>query len=200
MLRVALTGGIATGKSYVAKQLVARGIPVIDADRLAHGVMAAGTEATATILGRFGSTIAADDGSIDRAKLGPIVFGDPSARRDLEQIVHPAVYRAIAAAVRGFELSGDAKIVVVDIPLLFETGHEQQFDRVIVTTCRPETQIQRLVARGLSEAAARQRLEAQLPNSEKASRADFVVRTDGTFEETDLQIADALAKISNLVS
>jgi dephospho-CoA kinase len=197
MLRVALTGGIATGKSYVAKRLVALGIPVIDADGLAHGVMAAGTEATAAILGRFGSTIAAADGSVDRAKLGPIVFADPSARRDLEQIVHPAVYRAITAAVKGFELSGDAPIVVVDIPLLFETGHEQQFDRVIVTACRPETQIQRLVDRGLSEAAARQRLEAQLPTADKASRADFVIRTDGTFEETDQQIAVALSKISH---
>jgi dephospho-CoA kinase len=200
MLRIALTGGIATGKSYVAKRLVARGIPVIDADTLAHGVMAAGTEATAAIVARFGSAVAAADGSVDRAKLGPIVFADPQARRDLEQIVHPAVYRAIAAAVRTFELSSDAWVVAVDVPLLFETGHAREFDRVIVTACDPATQVRRLKERGLTEEAARQRIAAQLSIEEKAARADFVIRTDGTFEETDQQISGVLAAISNLKS
>jgi dephospho-CoA kinase len=188
MLRVALTGGIATGKSYVAKRLLALGIPVIDADSLAHSVMAAGTEATAAILSRFGGQVGAPDGSIDRTKLGPIVFTDAAARRDLEAIVHPAVYRAIAAAVEAFESGGVEPLVVVDIPLLFETSTAEQFDYVIVTACEPEAQVRRMLARGLSEEAARQRIGAQIPVKDKAARADFVIRTDGSFNETDAQV------------
>src|SRR5881296_1166337 len=117
MLRVALTGGIATGKSHVLDQFRKRGVACLDADALVHGVQAAGTEATAAIAARFGSGVLAPDGSVDRAKLGPMVFDDAAARRDLETIVHPAVYRAIAAGLHGFELVGDP-IAVVDVPLL----------------------------------------------------------------------------------
>src|SRR6185295_992845 len=120
MLRIALTGGIATGKSHVLEQFRKRGIPCLDADALAHGVEAPGTEATTAIAARFGADVLAADGSVNRAKLGPIVFGDPAARRDLEAIVHPAVYRAIAAGLRAFELTG-SRIAIVDIPLLYET-------------------------------------------------------------------------------
>jgi dephospho-CoA kinase len=173
----------------------AHGIPVIDADVIAHGVMAAGTEATAAIGERFGAGVLAADGSVNRAALGPIVFADASARRELEAIVHPAVHRAISAAVRGFELLGDTRLVVIDVPLLFETGHASQYDKVIVTACATDTQIARLTARGLSEAAARQRLAAQLPTEAKTARADFVIRTDGTFEETDAQVREVLRSL-----
>ena len=122
MLRVALTGGIATGKSYVLDRIRRHGIPCLDADELAHGVTVAGTEATAAIVERFGDVLATD-GSVDRHKLGPSVFADAAARRDLEAIVHPAVFRAIAAGLRGFERIGDSPLAVVDIPLLYETGH-----------------------------------------------------------------------------
>ncbi|HZP48754.1 MAG TPA: dephospho-CoA kinase [Vicinamibacterales bacterium] len=188
MLRVALTGGIATGKSYVLARFQRLGIPCLDSDALAHGVTSAGTEATAEIAARFGADVLAADGSVNRAKLGPIVFADPAARRELEAIVHPAVYRAIAAGIRGFELIGGAPYVVVDVPLLFETGHAQEFDRVVVTACAPETQIARLIERGLTPDAARQRLAAQWPTAEKTPRAHFVVTTDGTFEDTDAQV------------
>src|SRR3954471_15967252 len=141
MLKIALTGGIATGKSYVLDQFRRRGVPCLDADELAHGVTAAGTEATLAIAARFGEDVLAADGSVDRRKLGPIVFADASARRELEAIVHPAVYRAITAGLRAFELVASGPFAVVDVPLLFETGAEQKFDRVIVTQCRPETQI-----------------------------------------------------------
>jgi len=194
MLRVALTGGIATGKSYVLERFRAHGIPCLDADALAHGVTAAGTEATAAIAARFGSGILAADGSVDRARLGPVVFADAAARRDLEAIVHPAVYRAITAGVRAFELLGSAA-VVVDVPLLYETGAETAFDKVIVTTCPPEMQLARLVARGLTEKEARQRIAAQWPTDQKAARADFVIRTDGSFDETNDQIDRALRAI-----
>src|SRR5436189_1924788 len=116
VLRVALTGGIATGKSHVLGELRKRGVPCLDADELAHGVEAAGTEATQAIAARFGAVLAAD-GAVDRRKLAPIVFADPSARRDLEAIVHPAVYRAVAAGLRGFELTGTYPFAVVDVPL-----------------------------------------------------------------------------------
>jgi dephospho-CoA kinase len=192
MLKIALTGGIATGKSYVLDGFRRRGVPCLDADELAHGVTAAGTEATTAIANRFGADILASDGSVDRKRLGPIVFGDPAARRELEAIVHPAVYRAITAGMRGFELVGERGFAVADVPLLFETGAEKSFDRVIVTACAPDTQLARLRARGLSEEAARQRLAAQWPTDKKTASADFVVTTDGTFEETDRQIDEIL--------
>jgi dephospho-CoA kinase len=195
MVKVGLTGGIATGKSYVLDQFRRRGVPCLDADELAHGVTAAGTEATAAIAERFGADILAADGSVDRGRLGPIVFADPAARRELEAIVHPAVYRAIQAGIRGFELVGDGAVAVVDVPLLYETGAENSFDKVIVTSCAPETQIARLVARGLGEDAARQRLAAQWPTERKTARADFVVTTDGTFDQTDEQVTKILGNL-----
>jgi len=187
VLKVALTGGIATGKSHVLGEFRRRGVPCLDADELAHGVEAAGTEATLAIAARFGDVLGAD-GAVDRRKLAPIVFADPTARRDLEAIVHPAVYRAVAAGLRGFELLGNYPFAIVDVPLLYETGHAGDFDRVIVTACSPDAQIARLVARGLAEADARQRLDAQWPTERKTKRADFVIRTDGSFEETDRQV------------
>ena len=196
MLKVALTGGIATGKSYVLDAFRRRGIPCLDADELAHGVTAAGTEATAAIAARFGSDVLNEDGAVDRAKLGPIVFADASARRELESIVHPAVYRAIAAGVRGFELLGGSPFAVVDVPLLFETGAEKDFDRVIVTSCRPETQMARLRERGLSEDAARQRLAAQWPTEKKTPRADYVIATDGTFAETNAKVDEIVGALT----
>ena len=198
MLKVGLTGGIATGKSYVLEQFRRRGVPCLDADELAHGVTAAETEATAAIAARFGPEMLAADGSVDRTKLGPIVFADPAARRELEAIVHPAVYRAIQAGMRGFELVGDGAFAVVDVPLLYETGAEKTFDKVIVTVCAPEIQLARLRERGLTEDAARQRLAAQWPAEKKTARADFVVTTDGTFEETDEQVARVMKNLKNL--
>jgi len=197
MLKVALTGGIATGKSHVLERFRARGVPCLDADVLAHGVTAAGTEATTAIAARFGAGILAPDGSVDRAKLGPIVFADPTARRELEAIVHPAVYRAVAAGVRAFELIGDDPFAVVDVPLLYETGAEKDFDRVIVTACSPQTQMVRLRERGMTEDAARQRLAAQWPTDEKTARADFVVNTEGTFEETNQQVDAIFRSLQN---
>ena len=195
MLKVGLTGGIATGKSYVLGQFRGRGVPCLDADELAHGVTSAGTEATTAIAERFGAGVLAADGSVDRKTLGPIVFADPIARRELEAIVHPGVYRAIAAGIRAFERMGDGALAVVAVPLLYETGAEKDFDKVVVTRCAPEAQLARLVARGLTDAAARQRLAAQWPTEKKTSRADFVITTDGSFAETDLQVVRVLENL-----
>jgi dephospho-CoA kinase len=192
MLRVALTGGIATGKSYVLDQFRRRGIPCLDADVLAHGVTAPGTEASTAIAARFGAEMLAPDGSVDRAKLGPLVFADEEQRRALEAIVHPAVYRAIAAGLRAFELLDTPKLAVVDVPLLFESGHEKDFDRVVVVACDTGKQLERLRARGLTEPEARARIAAQWPTADKVARADFVIRTDGSTAETDAQVDHVL--------
>jgi dephospho-CoA kinase len=194
MLKGALTGGIATGKSYVLDRFRGHGVPCLDADILAHGVTKAGTEATTAIAARFGPAILEPDGSIDRKALGAIVFEDETARRALEAIVHPAVYRSIAAGLRAFELMG-SQLAVVDVPLLYETAHERDFDRVIVTACSIDQQVQRLLARGMSELEARRRLSAQLPTEDKAARADYVIRTDGSLEETDRQVEQILHEL-----
>jgi dephospho-CoA kinase len=194
MLKVALTGGIATGKSHVLELFRRRGIPCLDADALTRGVTTTGTEATQAIASRFGPGVIAADGSVDRQQLGTIVFADEAARRDLEAIVHPPVYRAIAAGLRAFELMGES-VVVVDVPLLYETGHEGDFDRVIVTVAPAGAQIERLAERGIAEPDARLRIAAQMPTDDKAARADFVIRTDGTFEDTERQVQEILQKI-----
>jgi dephospho-CoA kinase len=194
MLKIALTGGAATGKSYVLGQFRRAGVPVMVADELAHGVTAAGTEATAAIAARFGTEVVATDGSVDRAVLGPIVFADASARLELEAIVHPAVYRAIEAGMRAFEKAGD-RLAVVEIPLLYESGHAKDFDKVVVTACDGDTQLARLIARGIPETRARQMLAAQKPTAEKAAQADFVIQTGGTMADTDAQVRDLLRKL-----
>jgi dephospho-CoA kinase len=196
MLKIALTGGIATGKSYVLERFRRRGIPCLDADELARGVTASGTEATGAIAARFGPGVLAPDGSVDRGRLAAIVFADPAARRDLEAIVHPGVYRAIAAGLRAFDLIDKAPLAIVDVPLLYETGHTSDFDKVIVTDCPVEIRLSRLRERGMSDAEARQRIGAQWPNEEKAARATFVVRTGGTFQETDRQVDAILSLLS----
>ncbi|HEX7793078.1 MAG TPA: dephospho-CoA kinase [Vicinamibacterales bacterium] len=193
MLRVALTGGIATGKSHVLNEFRKRGVPCLDADALAHGVMTAGTEATAQIAERFGADVLDSSGAVDRHKLGAIVFADSAARRALEEIVHPAVYRAIAAGMRAFELLERSPLAIVDIPLLYETGHSTDFDRVIATVCPRALQIARLKERGLSDTEAEQRLAAQMSADEKALRADHIIQTDGTIESTNAQVDQILA-------
>lgn len=197
MKRVALTGGIATGKSRVLDRCRQLGIACIDADALARGVLVPGTEATAAVVERFGAGMLDQSGEIDRHKLGSVVFEDDAARRDLEAIVHPAVYRAIAAGLRGFELLGDVPLAIVDIPLLYETGRAGDFQMVIATTCAPETQRTRLAQRGLNPVEIERRLSAQLPAADKAARADYVITTDGSFEETNRQLDQILQQIQS---
>jgi dephospho-CoA kinase len=183
MLRVALTGGIGTGKTAVLRRLAELGVPVLDADSVAHAAIAAGTPGAVAVRRRFGDAVMAPDGSVDRAKLGVVVFADARARRDLEAIVHPAVYAAIEAWMADRARDG-AAVSVAEIPLLFETGHERDFDRVIVTVCDAEEQVRRVTARGAAEDDARRRIGAQWPLSEKVARAHFVIDTNGTLADT----------------
>ena len=187
MLHAALTGGIATGKSYCLERLSALGVPTIDADRLARLAVAPGSAGLTAVVERFGGGVLRDDGTLDRSSLARILFADRTARADLEAIVHPDVYRRIREWLAQLPLP--TPYAVADIPLLFETGHEHDFDRVIVAACSAGEQLRRLVQRdGLSDADARARLAAQSPIDEKVRRAHFVIRTDGSFEETDAEI------------
>lgn len=191
-LRVALTGGIATGKSRCAAMFRAAGVPVIDADVVARDVVAPGTDGLAAVTARFGPSVLTDDGSLNRDALGALVFADAAARRDLEAIVHPRVYDAIHAWFN----AQTAPLAIADIPLLFETGRHADFDSVVVAACRPDQQLARLMARnGLSDVDARARMAAQWPIGDKVARADFVIDTSGTLGETDARAASVLEQL-----
>ncbi len=187
MVRAALTGGIATGKSFCLAAFAELGAATIDADALARDAVAPGTPGLERVRERFGDSIIRPDGTLDRPALGRIVFGDRAARADLESIIHPEVYRRIREW--SANLPAGTRVAIADIPLLFETGQQHQFDRVIVCACEPGEQIRRIMNRdGLSAPEARARLAAQWPIDDKVARADFVIRTDGAFEETRQQV------------
>jgi len=193
MMKVALTGGIATGKSYVLERLRERGIATIDADDIVHEALGPGTSATRAIADQFGSVFLKRDGSIHRTLLAVKVFRDPETRHQIEAIVHPLVY----ATIRGWFDTLNRPVGVASIPLLYETGREGDFDFVVVTVCPPEVQLQRLRERDrISEEDARQRIAAQLPAEEKAARGDFVILTGGTTAATDKQVDELVAKLT----
>jgi len=185
-LRVALTGGIATGKSYCLAAFARLGAPVIDADALARASVEPGTPGLALVVGRFGAAVLSADGRLNRDVLGGLIFKDADARRDLEAIVHPEVYAGIR---RWFEGLAGARAGVAEIPLLYESDHAGDFDRVVVAACSRDEQKRRVMARdGLSETEAERRLDAQLPIEVKRQRADDVVDTSGTLAETERQV------------
>ena len=194
-MRVALTGGIATGKSHVLTRLERLGIPTIDADVLARDAVAPGTPGLAAVVRRFGADVCEADGTLNRKKVGAVVFHDLQARRDLEQIVHPYVREMTE---RWFASLDPERIpfAVADIPLLFEAQRERDFDAVVVTACAPEMQLSRLMARdGLDEAEALRRIAAQWPLEQKIAKADYVIRTDGTFDETNRQVEAVVSQL-----
>jgi len=196
--RVALTGGIATGKSHVRSRLEALGVPTIDADTLARQAVAPGTRGLAEVVRRFGPEICDSSGRLNRKKLGAIVFADADARQALEGIVHPFVRDMTDAWFASLDPARHP-FAVADIPLLFEGRRERDFDKVIVVACDPATQLRRVMARdGISQGDARLRIAAQLPIEEKTAKADYVVRTDGTFADTDRQIEQVLARVQSL--
>jgi len=198
MLRVALTGGLATGKSYVRGRIASRGVPTIDADAVVHELFAPGSETTRDIVGRFGPDMVAGDGAVDRRALGALVFHDAEARRALEAIVHPRVYDRIVRWMSAQDVRG-ARWALAEIPLLFETGHEGDFDRVIVAACSPEEQLRRVAARdGLPDSAARARIAAQWPIAEKARRATDLIDTSSSLADSDRQVDAVCAALDEL--
>ena len=194
--RIALTGGIATGKSHVRARFETLGVPTIDADVLARQAVAPGTPGLAAVIARFGPEILDASGTLDRAMLAGIVFADAQARRDLEGIVHPAVRRAIDDWFASLDGSHH-RFALADIPLLYETGRDRDFEAVVVAACDANTQLRRLMARDtLTEEEALRRIAAQMPIDEKVTRADYVIRTDGTFEETNRQVREIAGRLA----
>ena len=193
--KIALTGGIATGKTYVATRLKEAGVPMVDADLLAREVVAPGTPALSAIRKRFGPDAVRRDGTMDRIRVAQIVFKDKRARLDLEAIIHPAVIKAINDFFNG--LPKRTPFAVADIPLVYETGREKDFDAVIVVACPRAMQLERLMERNkLSKEDAERRLAAQLPIEQKVSKATYVIKNDGSFEETDAQIKSLIETLN----
>lgn len=191
MLRVGLTGGYATGKSFVASQLAVLGCHLIYADRLGHQVLERGGEAYAPVLTLFGDEILLADGAIDRKKLASVVFFDPEKLAALTAIVHPAVYHLEEQALRHFAQEDPDGIIVLEAAILIETGRYRLYDRVILTTCDPETQIARAMSRdGVTREQAQARIARQLPLDQKRELASYVIDTSGTKENTVRQVVD----------
>lgn len=186
-MRIGLTGGIASGKTVVARLLSERGATVIDADVVAREVVEPGTPGLAAITRRFGHAVLTANGELNRAALGAIVFADPEARKDLEAIVHPAVRRRAAE----LEAHAEAGSVIVHvIPLLVETGQQDSFDRVVVVDVPPDVQRARLMERSaLSEVEADARIAAQAGRDERLSAADHVIDNSGSLDQLSAQVA-----------
>lgn len=186
-MRVALTGGIATGKSVVARALREAGVATVDADALAREAVAPGSTGLAEVVALFGTGVVRADGTLDRAALAAVVFTDADARRDLERIVHPRVRRGIDTF---FAARPPGTPALAEVPLAYETGWAWTFDLVVVVACRPETQRARLMARdGFSAADADRRLTAQWPITDKVRLADAVIVTEGDMASTLTQTA-----------
>jgi len=188
MRLIGVTGGIATGKSTVTRMLAAHGAAVIDADELAREAVRPGEQTLEEVATRFGRDVIRPDGTLDRSRVGEIVFADDAARRDLERITHPRItelmQHRIAAA-----LAGPAPLVAVDVPLLFENAREAMFEGVLLVYAPREVQLRRLHERnGLDEAAALQRLAAQLPIDEKRKRATWIIDNADGLDATSLAV------------
>ena len=185
---IGLTGNIACGKSAVLMMLAELGAETIDADRVAHAVMAPGMPTTERIIAEFGPEIRAADGGIDRRALGAIVFADPARLARLDELAHPPT----VAAIRERVAASTHAVVVVDAIKLFEAGMAGDCDQIWVVTCDPEQQVERLMRRnGFDRATARLRIDAQPPQEDKARRADVVIDNSGTLDATSAQVRTA---------
>ena len=181
---IGLTGGIATGKSTATAFLREAGIPVIDADEVARAVVEPGQPALAELAAAFGPSILLPGGSLDRKRLGDLVFGDAAARQRLNAITHPYIHQAIGVQTEALAATG-TQFIVLDVPLLFESGMDRDVDRVWVVAASAAQQLARLMERdALSEAEARRRIESQMPLADKIRRADAVIDNSGSREAT----------------
>ncbi len=190
-----LTGGIACGKTAVARGFARRGVPVVDADVVARDVVAPGTEGLAAVVSAFGDEVLGPDGALDRKRLGARVFGDAGARRTLEAILHPRI--AAESMARLAAHAGDGHgFALYDAALLVENGTHASLSGLVVVTARPEVQLARLVARdGCTEAEARARIAAQLPLARKVAVATHVVELAGGRERLEARVAEVYAAL-----
>ena len=192
MLRVGLTGGVACGKSTVAKMFADLGANIIDADTIAHELYRPGQEVLHELVNHFGPEILKPDGELDRAKLATLVF-DGGRVEELNKIVHPAVIRRQEQWMRSLGERDPSAVAIVEAALILEAGVKDHFDRIMVVTCKPGQKISRFAQRtGVNDDSARteveRRTKAQMPDEEKARRADFVIDNSGSAEETRHQV------------
>jgi len=202
MLRVGLTGGVACGKSTVAKMFAELGANIIDADAVAHELYRPGQEVLQDLVKHFGPEILKPDGELDRPKLATMVF-DGGRVEELNKIVHPAVIRQQNEWMRALAEKDQYAVAIVEAALILEAGVKDHFDRIIVVTCTPGQKISRFAQRtGMSEDAARaevdRRTKAQMPDEEKARRADFVIDNSGSAEETRHQVQRIYSELNAL--
>ena len=197
MLRVGLTGGIGSGKSEVARRLVAHGAVIIDADVAARAVVAFGTPGLARVAEAFGAGVLGPDGALDRERLGAIVFGDPDSRATLNAIVHPLVGEWMRAAEQAAVAASDGDVIIVhDVPLLAENRRDGDFDLVIVVDVPAELQLERLVdPRGMTPDPARARMAAQASREQRLAVADLVIDNSGSLADLDRRVADLWADL-----
>jgi len=187
---VGLTGGIASGKSTVADFFRRLGAAVVDADQVARDVVAAGSEGFDAVIGAFGADMVAPDGTLDRAKLGKLVFEDAEARKRLNAITHPRIAAESRRRIAE-EQQSDAPYVVYEAALLVENGMAEAFRPLVVVAVAPERQVARLMARdGSTAEQAQKRIDAQLPLEEKLALADHVIRNDGALPETEQRVRE----------
>jgi len=206
MLRVGLTGGIATGKTTVAAILRELGCRMLDADKIAHRLIEPGAAAYEDVVSEFGRGILTSDGRVDRQKLGAIVFADPARLARLNGIVHPRVLDAQDRELDAIERAEPRAIAVVEAALLIEAGYAPKLDCLVVTWCTPEQQLARLMrqdaaggaGRGLTLEQARQRIAAQMPIEEKRRMADEVIDCSGSLEHTREQVVALVAKLKGM--
>ncbi|MNW41836.1 Dephospho-CoA kinase [compost metagenome] len=188
-MNIGLTGGIAAGKSTVSQMLVNRGAALIDADVVAREIMEPGHPVLQRVVERFGQEVLHEDGTLDRKKLGSIVFSDPTQRKALEEITHPAIRSEMREAMSRLEAENPGRLVIADIPLLYESGLENLYEEIMVVYVPREIQLDRLMQRdGLSLSGAEARLSAQMDIELKKQRADIVIDNSYGFNETERQI------------
>lgn len=200
MMKVGLTGGYATGKSFVAAELERLGCCLIYADRLGHQVLEPDGEAYRPAVEVFGPGILGSDGRIDRKKLGAVVFNSPEWLEKLTSFVHPAVFRLEERMLAEFQARNPNGIAVIEAAILIETGRYKLFDHLILTVCDEEIQIQRGMKRdGLTAEQVRQRISRQMTREEKTAYADYVVDTSGAKEETIRQVQTLYKDLRTLV-
>jgi dephospho-CoA kinase len=193
-----LTGGVASGKTTVAEMFRALGARVIDADEVGHQAIAAGQAAFGELMVRFGQEILGADGEIDRRRLGAIVFADPEKRAALNAIVHPRILQRVEELALEYAQVPGA-VILVDAALIFEAGIGGELKKIIVTWCRPEQQLARLMAKAdLPLAEAQLRIAAQMPAEEKRQRADFLIDCSGSLDETGRQVAALYPKLQEI--